>query len=298
MSSEVRPQLAPAALPGEDLLREIERAAVDLAALGGAAIEAALGRTLAVRYKSDEGDELSLRDPVSEVDHEVELLIRRRLADRFPGHDILGEESEERPGRDHDFVWAVDPVDGTTNFVNGFPIFASSIGVLYRGVPVVGAVWVGATHALRPGVYHARAGGVLRFNSERLDFRANPQVRRYLAGEPYASRGAPVPWEVRKTGSAAAECAYVAAGLMRVARFERPNVWDVAGGIALVLATGGSVSQCIDGHWQEFRAFEKFDGATGAPDLRHWRAPLVMGEASAVATMCRTIDASRENPPG
>ena len=104
------------------ILREIERTAVELAGLAGTEIMAALGRTLEVRYKGVPGDTPTFRDPVSEVDSEVEVLIRARLADRFPEHDILGEEMDERPGRDHDFVWAVDPIDGTTNFVNGFPL--------------------------------------------------------------------------------------------------------------------------------------------------------------------------------
>src|SRR5690606_37346522 len=140
----------------EDELVAIEREAVELASLAGARIKTALGRTLAVRYKENAEGDISLRDPVSEVDHDVEGMIREKVAALFPGHDVLGEESEERPARDHDVVWAVDPIDGTTNFVNGYPLFAASIGVLYRGKPVVGAVWCSTSHALRAGVYHAR----------------------------------------------------------------------------------------------------------------------------------------------
>ena len=149
----------PAPPPSEEMLEALESTAVELARHAGAEIQNMLGKVLAVEYKGDAEAAHALRDPVSEVDRNVELLIRAKLADRFPGHDILGEESEERPGRESDFVWAVDPVDGTTNFVNGFPLFAASIGVLHRHVPVAGAVWCSATHALRPGVYHARAGG-------------------------------------------------------------------------------------------------------------------------------------------
>src|SRR5918995_694248 len=94
--------------------------------------------------------------------------------ERFSGHDILGEESEERPGRESDFVWAVDPVDGTTNFVNGFTLFAASIGVLHHGRPIVGAIWCSCTHALRPGVYHGRDGACLCLDGETLNRRANP----------------------------------------------------------------------------------------------------------------------------
>ena len=124
-------------------LDDIEHMAVELATLAGAEIVTTYGGIFTVRYKTGAAGALSsLRDPVSEIDRRVETLIRARLAEGFPGHDIIGEEMEERPGRGQDCVWAVDPIDGTTNFVNGFPMFAASIGVLHRGVPVAGAVGV------------------------------------------------------------------------------------------------------------------------------------------------------------
>jgi myo-inositol-1(or 4)-monophosphatase len=277
------------------ILREIERTAVELASLAGTEIMAALGRTLEVRYKGVPGDTPTFRDPVSEVDGQVEVLIRARLAERFPEHDILGEEMDERPGRDHDFVWAVDPIDGTTNFVNGFPLYAASIGVLHRGRPVVGAVWCSTSHALRTGVYHARVGGDLCFDQEPLKPRENPAVRRRLAGEPQATPDADLPWDIRKTGSAAIECAFVAAGLLRVARFQRPNVWDVAGGIPLVVAAGGEVQSGGAEGWAPLERLEATtDPAGGEIDLRNWRRPLILGEADAVAQMVRAQQVSAD----
>ena len=260
-------------------LAQIERVAVDLANLGGARIVAALGRTLAVRYKS--GAEIEFRDPVSEVDDEVEGLIRERVAAHFPGHDVLGEESDERPGRGHDIVWAVDPIDGTTNFVNGFPLFASSIGVLWRGRPLVGALWCSTSHALRPGVYHARRGGPVRFEAEALSAGDNSSVRRGLAGLGSLETGAALPWDVRKTGSAAIECSFLAAGLLRVARFDSPNVWDVAGGLPLIAAAGGVAFARCDGGWEAFEGFEEGE----ASDLRRWRRPMILGQPEAVETL-------------
>jgi myo-inositol-1(or 4)-monophosphatase len=277
----------------ERTLGEIERTAVELARLAGTEIMAALGRTLEVRYKGVPGDAPTFRDRVSEVDAQVEVLIRARLADRFPEHDILGEEMDERPGRNHDFVWAVDPIDGTTNFVNGFPLYAASIGVLHRGRPIVGAIWCSTSHALRTGVYHASVGGVLSFDEEPLKSRANPAVRRRLAGEPEASPDASLPWDIRKTGSAAIECAFVAAGLLSVARFQRPNVWDVAGGIPLVLAAGGAVHAGGEGGWHPLERLEASAGpAGGERDLRYWRRPLILGDAEAVAQMARAQSAA------
>jgi myo-inositol-1(or 4)-monophosphatase len=258
------------------ILAEIERVAVELATLAGAEITAALGGLLAVKYKGPAEREQMWRDPVSEVDSRVEELIRQRLAERFPEHDIIGEEFSERPALGSDFVWAVDPIDGTTNFVNGFPLCAATIGVLFRGRPVVGAVWCSTSHALRPGVYHAAENGALWFDNDKVTPRANPAVRRRLAGVPQAVAGVKLGWETRKTGSAAIECAFVAAGLLEAARFETPNLWDVAGGAALVIAGGGSIFAQGGGEWTPLDRFT-VDGEDDAQDLRLWNRPLILG---------------------
>src|SRR5262249_6044585 len=112
----------------------------------------------------------------------------------FPGHDVIGEEMEERPGRGQDCVWAVDPIDGTTNFVNGFPMFAASIGVMHRGVPVAGAVWFSVSHALRAGVYHASIGAKWRFEGNDVTPRVNADVLRRLAGVRVAAHADEAGW--------------------------------------------------------------------------------------------------------
>jgi myo-inositol-1(or 4)-monophosphatase len=272
------------------VLAEIERMAVEFARLAGEQIVAALGRTLEVRYKGGAAGTVSLMDPVSEVDHEVERLIRLRLAETFPEHDIVGEEVEERTGREHDVVWVIDPIDGTTNFVNGFPLFAASIGVLCRGQPIAGALWCSTGHLLRHGVYHARSGVPLRFDGEALEPRRNVAVRRRLAGEPEATSGGGLPWDTRKTGSAAIECAFVAAGLLEVARFERPNVWDVGGGVALVRSVGGEARTRTEAGWVPLDRFEAPAAREGAPaDLRSWRQPVIVGELNAVEELCQEL---------
>lgn len=278
-----------------DLLRHIEQHAVDLARLAGAEIIKQLGRNVTVRYKSvdavkvekqaiEEARTVNLfKDPVSEVDQNVESMIRARLVETFPTHDILGEEINETSRHESDFLWAIDPVDGTTNFINGFPLFAASIGVLYQGRPIVGAIWCSASHALYAGVYHARFGGDICFDGEALRPRSNPGIRRHLAGEPQAVPDIDLPWEVRKTGSAAIECAFVAAGLLRVARFERPNIWDVAGGFALVEAAGAEILVYTERHWEEFTKFQAPQIKDGhIPQLRQWHAPVIIGDMEGV----------------
>jgi myo-inositol-1(or 4)-monophosphatase len=265
----------------DQLLAEIERTAVELAQLAGAEIQTALGRVLTVRYKGAATREAPPTDPVSEIDHSVEVLIRARLGDRFPDHGIIGEEINETAAGERELVWVVDPVDGTLNFVNGFPLFAASVGVLHRGRPVAGAVWCSTSHALRAGTYHAREGGPLGFEDEPLAARRNPAVRRHLGGEPGPAAPGSYPWDVRVTGSAAIECAFVAAGLLRVARFDRPNVWDVGGGIALLRAAGREVRGRTPDGWAPFERFEHEAG------LRSWTQGMVLGEREAVDLVCR-----------
>jgi myo-inositol-1(or 4)-monophosphatase len=276
--------IAAAKPSGTTDLRDIEQLAVELADIAGSEIATALGGLLSVRYKTAATDNALWRDPVSEVDSRVETMIRKRLAEEFPDHDIIGEEFDERR-REHDFVWVVDPIDGTANFVNGFPLFAASIGVLHKGRPVVGALWCSVSHALRAGVYHAAAGNKLRFDGADVTPKVNPDVRRKLAGVPELT-GQDAAWETRKTGSAALECALVAAGLLQAARFASPNIWDVGGGLALVLAAGGVARQRQNNGWTPMYRFEPRKGPDGAADLRYWRGAIVVGRPDAVDKMC------------
>jgi myo-inositol-1(or 4)-monophosphatase len=270
--------------PSDRLLANLEQTAVELARIGGAEIRAALGGLLTIKYKGSEADPQLLKDPVSQVDRQVETIIRARLGERFPDHCIIGEEMVGARGSAQGFVWAVDPIDGTGNFINGFPLFASSVGVLYRGRPIAGALWCSTSHTLHSGVYHARNGDGLYFDAHIVASRFNPAIRRRLGGHPRLAAGdADLPWDVRKTGSAAIECAFVAAGLLRVAHFETPNIWDVAGGLALALASGAEIRTRREGEWVGFDGFTVPEGA----DLRSWRQPLIIGDHEAVELFCR-----------
>jgi myo-inositol-1(or 4)-monophosphatase len=275
-----------AAPPAGDLER-VENLAIELANLAGAEIKSALGSIFTVRYKSGDTGSSLWRDPVSEVDHKVETIIRERIAEHFPDHGIIGEEMKAQPSRDSPFIWAVDPIDGTTNFINGFPLFAASIGVLHNARPVAGAVWCATSHALRAGVYHASEGGKLRFEGSDVTPKANPAVRSGLAGVPVI-KAEDMLWETRKTGSAAIECAMVAAGLLRVARFSNPNIWDVAGGLALVRAAGGIVRQKSANTWLPMDQFEPIKGPDDKTGIRYWRRSIVIGTPDAVEKMCKT----------
>jgi myo-inositol-1(or 4)-monophosphatase len=274
--------------PDEATLRAIEELAVELAREGGRQATEGLAREITVDYKSEAKDDgQAPRDPVSEIDHAVEALVRERVSERFPGHDIIGEEVEDHPDEIEDFVWVVDPVDGTANFVNGYPLFCVSIGVLFNGEPAVGAIWCASTHALGPGVYHAHRGGGLHFEEQPFTPVPTSDVRRKLSAAPGGSPGRMQHWDNRVTGSAAIELAFVAAGIFQSAWFGGLKIWDLAAGVLLIQEAGGQV---IHRKPDGFGPFTRFEAPSEVeddrdPSLRDWRGLILTGTEEAVAVL-------------
>lgn len=264
----------------EELLVALEALAAELAALAGAEITQTLGREIVVEYKDPARGQREASNPVSDVDRAVEGLIRERVGERFPQHGIVGEELELHPDPSHEFLWVIDPVDGTTNFVNGFPLFSAAVGVLHRGRPVAGAIWCSASHELRAGVYHAHVGGPLQFEAREVPAaRPSVGVRRRLMAAPGGAPGSYARWDTRVTGSSAIECAFVAAGIFASARFWSPALWDIAAGVVLVRAAGLEVWVRDGKRWQPLERFAAPARVREdrAPSLRDWRQPLVIG---------------------
>ena len=293
MSGEAAPQRQ---LPLIDpaLLADLEATARELAEAAGAEITAALGRSVRVEYKtdgkagkSDTSETAAPTDPVSEVDRAVETMIRERLAERFPGHAVLGEEHDDAPLPEAEYLWAIDPVDGTTNFVNRYPLFAASVGVLREGVPVAGAVWCSASHGLGPGVYHARAGGPLCFAGEPVEAVRNEGVRRSLSAAPGGAPGRSASWDNRVTGSAAIECAYVAAGVFTTAQFWGVHAWDLAAGLVLAEAAGREALIREGSEWKPFERFTPPDRVREerVPTLRDWSRPVLVGTSEGLTQL-------------
>ncbi|MDZ7729674.1 MAG: inositol monophosphatase [Dehalococcoidia bacterium] len=271
--------------PDEDVAA-IEGIAVELARTAGRLMTDALTEGFAVEYKTEGKNESEPTDPVSEIDRMVEDHIRSRVGREFPEHGIIGEEVDTHPTGEEAYLWVVDPVDGTSNFINGFPLFSASVGVLHRGRPVAGAIWCGATAALHPGVYHARLGTGLMLDGEPVDTDGrNTGVRRKLAAAPGGSPGRTDKWDNRVTGSAALECAYVAAGIFSSARFGGLRIWDLAAGTLLVEAGGGEAWVKQGSSWHRLDAFEAPANVKEdrEPTLRDWSLPMVIGKPDAIS---------------
>jgi myo-inositol-1(or 4)-monophosphatase len=267
-------------------LEQIEALARRLADEAGQRIEAGLRAEWLVEYKGAERGKREFSNPVSELDRSIEEFVRRTILEQFPSHAVVGEELDEGLAEAPDYLWVVDPLDGTANFLNGFPMFACSVGVLFRGRPVVGAIWCASSHLLHPGVYHARAGGGLHLDGVAIEHASREGVRRRLGASPGGAAAGGSGWDARVTGSMAIECAYVAVGVFNSAVFVAPSIWDVAAGVVIARAAGLTVSvrPSRRGGWQDFETFESPSrGREGRPPtIRDWRLALIIGEPEVV----------------
>jgi myo-inositol-1(or 4)-monophosphatase len=266
--------------PSPTMLSQLEQTALQLARTAGEHIGSAPSGLTQVHLKKTRAGLAEDADPVSNVDREVECLVRDAISERFPTHAILGEESDVTRNEESPFTWVIDPIDGTTNYLNGLPLYACSIGVLYRHFPVAGAIWCASTHARKSGVYHASEEGHLSFEGE-------PIVRRTLQCRGVASEpGAPPRYgaffETRVLAAAAVECAFVASGLLRLAYISAPAIWDVAAGITLARAGGCHVLTKRNNTWVPFSGFTALNARKSLSGLRTWRQPVLIGEARAV----------------
>lgn len=127
--------------------------------------------TLVIETKRD------LQDVVSIADREVEELIRSRFAEAFPGDGVLGEEYGLQGGNSG-FTWVVDPIDGTSPFVNGMPNWCVSIALLHGGNPVVGVIYAPCFDE----TYAARAGGGATLNGRPLSLSPDKTIRNSVTG--------------------------------------------------------------------------------------------------------------------
>ncbi len=267
----------------ESALQEIAEAARSLAQQGGDILLDRFHAAIEVSFKGQ-----NAHDPVTEVDHAIEDLIRDEVHRHFPTHGVLGEERDNGGPTDAEIVWVIDPLDGTSNFINGIGLFACSIGVLHRGRPVAGALWLPSNRFLRPGVYHAKAGTPLMFNdrpfgSDAPDLQAASRLSTVPAGTGGVTGPAGRRFGIARTfGSTATELALAAEGSVQMALFDGSRIWDVAGGVALCIAAGRAVytkTRRSEEPWRRFTRFcDRIDGHVTMEQLRAWSDPLVAGD--------------------
>ena len=203
------------------------------------------------RFDTFTVSEKSTNDFVTDIDRIAERRIIDTIRRSHPDHAFLAEESGAH-GR-NDFEWVIDPLDGTTNFVHGFPHVAVSIGVRHRGRLEHGVVF----DPLRQELFTASRGSGAQLNDRRIRVATKSNLRGALLGSGFVTREIDrlEPYlatlktlisgsaQIRRSGSAALDLAYVAAG--RLDGFWELGLapWDIAAGALLVQEAGGIVTE-------------------------------------------------------
>ena len=203
------------------------------------------------RLESLEITEKTRNEYVTEVDRIAEDAIIEVIYDHYPDHSILAEESGQRGN--NEFQWIIDPLDGTTNYIHGFPVFAVSIAVAHNGQLEHGVVY----DPLRQEIFTASRGQGAQLDGHKIRVSRRPSMQHSLiaTGFPYRANKEhlddylemlksviSVSAGIRRPGSAALDLCYVAAG--RVDGFWEIglNIWDIAAGALMIKEAGGRIS--------------------------------------------------------
>ncbi len=211
----------------------------------GEIVREGFGKRFAIEFKGTKSN------IVTEIDKKSEAAIIEFIEKEFPGHAILAEESGEHKS-DSEYTWVIDPIDGTTNFAHGLPIFSVSIGVTKGDEIVAGAIY----DVMRDVMYSTEKGAGAFRNGEKINVNDRNDLKESLivTGFPYNTdkesernkrhflsmldecRG------VRRLGSAAIDLCFVAEGIFDGFWESRLHPWDVCAGYLLIEEAGGRIS--------------------------------------------------------
>ncbi|MDB9493840.1 inositol monophosphatase family protein [Spirulina major CS-329] len=234
------------ALPSPDTLQLFLDVATEAAQAAGAVLKTHWGNLKSIEEKGRPGD------LVTEADKNAEAVILATVRRHLPDHPILAEESGVIAGRDTQYCWAIDPLDGTTNYAHGYPVSGVSIGLLIDDVPTVGVVYDPA----RDRLYRAATGLGATCNRKPIQVSTTPKLQNSLLVTGFAydrhltsdnnyaefcylthlTQG------VRRGGSASLDLAHVACGELDGYWERGLKPWDIAAGIVLVREAGGIVT--------------------------------------------------------
>lgn len=225
-------------------------------------VQAALkaGKSLSRDFGEVQNLQVSMKGPgdyVSQADRKAEEIVKAELMRARPDYGFLGEEGGASEGTDSQHRWIVDPLDGTTNFLHGIPMFAVSIGLERQGQIVAGVIYNPAMDEL----YTAEKGGGAFLNDRRLRVAARTKLTDAVVGTgvPHLGRGHHGQYlvqlrnimgevaGVRRMGSVALDLAYVAAGRFDGFWEEGLSAWDLAAGIIMIREAGGFISEVSGG---------------------------------------------------
>jgi myo-inositol-1(or 4)-monophosphatase len=220
------------------------------------ATEAALAAGAIVLHLYDKLEDIQEKgaagDLVTEADHKSEAEILSFFDRHLPKHQILAEESGILGGSDSEYLWAIDPLDGTTNYAHGYPVAAVSIGLLIAGVPSVGVVY----NPFRNELFRAAKGLGATCNRRAVRVSNTEELEKSLlvTGFAYDRRETEdnnyaefchlthITQGVRRSGSASLDLTDVACGRLDGYWERGIKTWDMAAGIVIVEEAGGTIS--------------------------------------------------------
>jgi myo-inositol-1(or 4)-monophosphatase len=198
----------------------------------------------------------SYNEFVTFVDEQAEAAIKEIIQSRYPDHGMIAEESENNTNNKQDFVWIIDPLDGTTNYVHSFPVYAVSIALQIKGVLEVGVIY----DPSRQELFTALRGGGSQLDERRIRVSKQRTLEGALLGTgfPYRQKK---DWldiyleifsefsqktaGIRRPGAVALDLAYVASGRLDGFWEFGLNPWDIAAGVLLIQESGGLCENLI-----------------------------------------------------
>ncbi len=220
--------------------------AINAARIAGNTVIRALDRLDKVKVSEKQPN-----DYVTEIDQLAEREIIAMIRKSYPNHSILGEESGESGGDDTDYTWIIDPIDGTRNFIHGFPHFAISIAIRHKNKIEHGVIY----DPVRQELFCASRGKGAQLNDRRIRVSTRKTLEECLLGTGF-SRHSPehldthmnivkamIPFcgDIRRAGAATLDLAYVACGRLDGFWETGLKIWDIAAGILLIKEAGGLV---------------------------------------------------------
>ncbi|RUM32988.1 MAG: inositol monophosphatase [Aquifex sp.] len=224
------------------------------------------------KIRKENIEEKGEKDFVSYVDKTSEERIKELILNYFPDHEVVGEE-RGKEGKESPYRWYIDPLDGTKNYINGFPIFAVSVGLVYENEPIVGAVYLPYYDHL----YWAAKGIGAYKNGQRISVKENDSLKHAGVVYGYPSRSRrdiliylnifkEVFYEVgsmRRPGAAAVDICMVAEGIFDGMMEFEMKPWDIMAGLIILKEAGGVYT--INGNL--FEVFDVFAGNSYVHDF-------------------------------
>ena len=234
-----------------------------------------------IDYKIKDKNQITGDNPVTEIDLKTQNLITSRINRKFPKHAILGEEGESKKVVKSDYLWIIDPIDGTKNFINALPLYCVSIAVMFKGNIVAGGIGLPWKNNF---IISAYEGSGLQSSSAKKYLAKNckPSAGLITFAPTYFQRSYRIKTnflkfsgEIRNLGSTAAELALVANGNAQLALSGYAFIWDFAAAWILVKESNKKIffGNMNDNKWQDINPWKQYfnNGLYELEKLKNWR---------------------------